>query len=81
MWLDPDPDTLADRFTDAGYRPDIGDDARAFFEAQYAARAPLYREIADFVLQPAPGADLEAIVDEIAAAVRRAEAGSEEERQ
>ena len=29
-----------------GYRPDIGDDARAFFEAQYAARAPLYREIA-----------------------------------
>ena len=81
VWLDPDPDTLADRFTDAGYRPDIGDDARAFFEAQYTARAPLYREIADFVLQPAPGADLEAIVDEIAAAVRRAEAGSEEERQ
>jgi shikimate kinase len=81
VWLDPDPDTLADRFTDAGYRPDIGADPRAFFEAQYAARAPLYREIADYVLQPAPGADLGAIVAEIVAAVRRAEAGTEEDRQ
>jgi shikimate kinase len=80
VWLDPDPDALADRFSEAGYRPDIGGDARAFFEAQYAARAPLYREIADYVLQPASGADLDAQVDAIASAVRRVETGSQQDR-
>ena len=78
VWIDPDPDVLADRFSTAGHRPDIGDDPRAFFEAQYAIRAPLYREIADYVLQPASGADLDAQVDAIASAVRRAETGSQE---
>jgi len=80
VWLDPDPDVLADRFSKAGHRPDIGDDPRAYFEAQYAARAPLYREVADYVVQPASGADLDAQVDAIASAVRRAETGSEEGR-
>lgn len=80
VWIDPDPDVLADRFSKAGHRPDIGDDPRAFFEAQYAARAPLYREIADYVVQPASGADLDAQVDAIASAVHRAETGSEEGR-
>ena len=67
-------------FSGAGHRPDVGDDARAFFEAQYAARAPLYREVADYVLQPASGADLDAQVDAIVSAVRRAETGSQEGR-
>ena len=80
VWVDRNPDVLADQFSGAGHRPDVGDDARAFFEAQYAARAPLYREVADYVLQPASGADLDAQVDAIAAAVRRAETGSQEGR-
>jgi len=80
VWVDRNPDVLADQFSGAGHRPDVGDDARAFFEAQYAARAPLYREVADYVLQPASGADLDAQVDAIASAVRRAETGSQEGR-
>jgi shikimate kinase len=81
VWLDPAPDTLADRFSGAGYRPEIGDDARAFFEAQLAERAPLYREIADLVVQPEPGESVEHIVERVASAVRRAETDHEEGRQ
>jgi shikimate kinase len=81
VWLDPEPDRLADRFSGAGYRPEIGDDARAFFEAQFAARAPLYREIADLVVQPATGESVERIVQRIADDVRRAETDDRDRRQ
>ena len=67
---------------DAGYRPDIGDDARAFFEAQYAGARTLYREIADYrAAARTRSRSRGASSTRSRRPYRRAEAGSEEGRQ
>jgi shikimate kinase len=65
VWVDRNPDVLADQFSGAGHRPEIGPDPRAFFEAQYAIRAPLYREIADYVVQPSADKPIDLVVASI----------------
>jgi shikimate kinase len=80
VWLDPPIDDLVARFHRQTNRPEIGTDLGAVLARQYAERAPLYREVARLVVHPADGTDTERLVGQIAAAVTRSEAGSEDGR-
>ena len=50
IWLRVEPSTLAARFHREAHRPIFSDDLQGFFENQLAARAPLYRQVSDSVI-------------------------------
>jgi shikimate kinase len=50
IWLRVEPSTLAARFHREAHRPIFSDDLQGFFENQLAARAPLYEEVSDSVI-------------------------------
>ncbi len=50
IWLRVEPSTLAARFHREEHRPIYSEDLRGFFESQLAARAPLYQEVSDSVI-------------------------------
>lgn len=50
IWLRVEPSTLAARFHREEHRPIYSDDLQGFFEYQLAARAPLYQEVSDSVI-------------------------------
>jgi shikimate kinase len=50
IWLRVEPSTLAARFHREEHRPIYSDDLQGFFESQLAARAPLYGEVSDSVI-------------------------------
>ena len=50
IWLRVEPSTLAARFHREEHRPIYSEDLQGFFESQLAARAPLYQEVSDSVI-------------------------------
>ena len=50
IWLRVEPSTLAARFHREQHRPIYSEDLESFFESQLAARAPLYQEVSDSVI-------------------------------
>jgi shikimate kinase len=50
IWLRVEPSTLAARFHREAHRPIYSDDLQRFFDNQLAARAPLYRQVSDSVI-------------------------------
>jgi shikimate kinase len=50
IWLRVEPSTLAARFHRSAHRPIYSDDLQSFFDKQLAARAPLYRQVSDSVI-------------------------------
>lgn len=50
IWLRVEPSTLAARFHREAHRPIFSDDLQGFFDSQLAARAPLYQQVSDFVI-------------------------------
>jgi shikimate kinase len=50
VWLDANPATLARRARGAPHRPWLDDDAEAWMRATLAERAPLYKSVADLIV-------------------------------
>jgi len=50
IWLRVEPSTLAARFHREAHRPIYSDDLESFFDDQLAARAPLYHQVSDSVI-------------------------------
>jgi shikimate kinase len=50
IWLRVEPATLASRFHREAHRPIYSDDLQRFFDDQLAARAPLYQQVSDSVI-------------------------------
>jgi len=77
IWLRVEPSTLAARFHREAHRPIYSDDLQRFFDDQLAARAPLYQQVSDSVIDTdgLTGAEVVGlvlpIVDEHLAAVSR----------
>jgi len=65
VWLTADPVTLAERVVDAIDRPWLEGDAEAWLREAATERAPLYREVADLIVDTE-----ERTPDEIAADIR-----------
>ena len=50
LWLRAELEVLVERFDHGGHRPQYGDDLRDMFQVQIETREPLYREIADLIV-------------------------------
>jgi shikimate kinase len=50
IWLRVEPSTLAARFHREAHRPIYSEELKGFFENQLEARAPLYQEVSDSVI-------------------------------
>ncbi len=50
IWLRVEPATLSARFHREAHRPIYSDDLQSFFDNQLAARAPLYQQVSDSVI-------------------------------
>jgi shikimate kinase len=68
VWLDVEPSLLADRVRGGSHRPLLDADPDGTLRAMYRDRAPLYREIADTVVDAAAGSPRE-VADSIEAAL------------
>jgi shikimate kinase len=53
VWLRADPDLLLGRVFNQGHRPLLDDDPAGTLAAMQATREPLYREVADLVVDVA----------------------------
>jgi len=50
IWLDASPSTLARRARGAAHRPWLGDDAAGWMRRTLSERAPLYKSVADLIV-------------------------------
>jgi shikimate kinase len=69
VWLDTDLDTLARRFDRKKHRPSLQGAPRDFLQQQYRERAPLYRDVASYIVHSGGEDSRDRTVDEIARAL------------
>lgn len=69
VWLDAEPEVLAGRVRRGDHRPLLGDDPVAAMRRLHAERLPLYREVADHVVD-VTRRSVEEVAEEVLGALR-----------